>query len=208
MLLQNSSWGKKEFPCTAPLAQTKRGFTLVELLVTLAIMLIIVASSLVQFNTFDSEILLKTLAYDVALSVRQAQSYSLNVLGSAGSFDSPYGVTFTPDTTSYALFLYGGTATRPRFDADASILDTYQLGRRFTITDVCAVIGGVEDCSIARLDVSFKRPEFIGLFYAEGYSEVQNGQIESGTIYIQSSTGGPTGKIEVGYTGYITVTLE
>ncbi|MBX2866616.1 prepilin-type N-terminal cleavage/methylation domain-containing protein [Candidatus Kaiserbacteria bacterium] len=185
-----------------------RGFTLVELLVSMAVMLVILATSLFRFNTFDSEILLKTLSYDVALSVRQAQSYSLNVLGTSGTFDSPYGVSFTPGSKNYPLFLYGGSETRPRYDGDASVLDMYQLSRRFEVVDVCVVRSSTEYCDIDRLDVSFRRPEFTALFYAEGYSEVQNAQIESASIDIQSSEGGPVGTIEVGYTGYITVTLE
>jgi len=173
----------------------------------MAVMLIILSGSLLRFNTFDSEILLKTLAYDVALSIRQAQSYSLNVLGSSGVFDSPYGVSFTPDSQGYPLFLYGGSEERPRYDGDASILDAYQLSRRFQVIDVCVVRSSTEYCELDRLDISFKRPEFTALFYVEGYSEVQNAQIESASIDIQSSEGGPVATVEVGYTGYITVTL-
>ena len=187
---------------------TSRGFTLVELLVSMAVMLIILSGSLLRYNSFDSEILLKTLAYDVALSVRQAQSYSLNVLGTTGVFDSPYGVSFTPDSKDYVLFLYGGEEDRPRYDGDASVLDSFRLSRQFEITNVCVTRSGTEYCIASRVDVSFRRPEFTALFYVEGYSEVQNAQIEKMRITIESPNGGPSGVVEIGYTGYITVTLE
>ena len=53
----------------------KKGFTLVELLVTIVIFVIITGVVLVNSNKFDSSVLLHNFTYDVALTIKQAQTY-------------------------------------------------------------------------------------------------------------------------------------
>src|ERR1700691_1591264 len=60
---------------------SNRGFTLIELLVVVGIMVVISAFILVRQSRFDSSTLLRSLAYSVALSVRQAPIYGSSVLG-------------------------------------------------------------------------------------------------------------------------------
>lgn len=191
---------------------TSRGFSLVELTVSIAILVLIISTVVVRFTTFDSLIVLRTLGHEIGLSVRKAQSYSLSVLGSTGDFETPYGVTFTPTNTSYALFAYSGNASRPFYDTgggNASVLETYTLGSNFRINDVCVIVSSVENCAITRLDISFVRPEFTSLFYVPSFSEPQNAAIEAGVIKIESVRDSTVvGRIEVGYTGQISVTLE
>ncbi|MBI2004934.1 prepilin-type N-terminal cleavage/methylation domain-containing protein [Patescibacteria group bacterium] len=57
------------------------GFTLVELLVVVSIMLIITSTLLLQQRKFNSATLMRTLAYNIALSIRQAQVYGTSVVG-------------------------------------------------------------------------------------------------------------------------------
>jgi prepilin-type N-terminal cleavage/methylation domain-containing protein len=89
-----------------------RGFTLVELLVTISMFVIITGVVLVNSNKFDSTVLLNNFAYDVALTIRQAQSYGVNIkestsLDSARAFSLAYGVYFNTDTSPGA----GGSPT-------------------------------------------------------------------------------------------------
>lgn len=190
------------------ISDINRGFTLVELLVSISILLIIISVVVFRFASFDSAILLRTLAYDIGLSVREAQSYSLSSLGNQGNFRTPYGVSFTPGGTSYVFFGYTGSQTIPRYDTDVVVVDLYTLGRSFEITDVCVVANGVEDCGIASLDISFRRPEFIALFYVPSYSG-NLADIESGIIKVASTRNNViTGIIEVTYTGQIDVSVE
>jgi prepilin-type N-terminal cleavage/methylation domain-containing protein len=190
----------------------RRGFTLIELMVTVSIMVLILGTVLFKYTTFDSAILLKTLSYDIALSVRTAQSYSTSVFGSGGQFRYPYGLSFTPGATEYYFFGFLDTNpdTRPYFDVGggkAFLVDTYMLGRSFTISDVCVVDSEGEDCDIDRLDVSFRRPEYAALFYADGYDSDQ-GDIQSAIIRVQSRDSLLTGEVDIGYTGHVTVTLD
>jgi len=190
-------------------ADSSRGFSLVELLVSIAIMVLILGTVVVRFTSFDSLILLRTLGHDVALTVRKAQTYSLSVLGNSGDFQTPYGVSFTPDATSYPLFAYGGSSARPKYDGTATALETFALGRNYIISDVCVIANSVEDCNVSRLDISFVRPEFSALFYVPTYTEVQNAAISTGVIKLQSQRDTTvTGRIEIGYTGQISVVLQ
>jgi prepilin-type N-terminal cleavage/methylation domain-containing protein len=185
------------------------GFTLVELLVSISILLLIISVVIFRFASFDSVILLRTLAYDIGLSIRSAQSYSLSALGYEDNFRLPYGVSFSPDSPnndSYIFFRYLGSEAVPRYDGD--YVDVYQLGRSFIISDVCVVVNSVEDCDISGLDVSFRRPEYTSIFYVPGYSGDLN-DIDSGIIKVRSTRNEDiTAVVEVTYTGQIEVSIE
>lgn len=84
------------------------GFTLIELMVTMAIMAIMTAVSFSGNRNFDRNISMTNLAYDVALSIKTAQSNAVNVKGSTSSgatnFDSGFG--FHIDSSeNYILFV-------------------------------------------------------------------------------------------------------
>jgi prepilin-type N-terminal cleavage/methylation domain-containing protein len=100
-----------------------RGFTLVELLVTITMFVIITGVVLVNSNKFDSTVLLHNFAYDVALTVKQAQSYGVNVressvigVSNSSLFNYGYGVYFNTDPTLGA----GGSKTNYIFYNDTT----------------------------------------------------------------------------------------
>lgn len=59
--------------------RTSRGFTLIELLVVIAIFSMMTGLILANYSGFDSSIVLENTAYEVALEIRQAQSFGLGV---------------------------------------------------------------------------------------------------------------------------------
>lgn len=71
-----------------------RGFTLVELIICVAIFVFLTGLVVTKYSTFNSSILLTNLAYDVALTVRTAQSYGLNVRSIPGTSGTPYSNTY------------------------------------------------------------------------------------------------------------------
>ena len=75
-----------------------KGFTLIELLVTLSLFVVLTTIVIFSQSKFNGSILLTNLAYDVALTVRQAQSYGVNVREVASDtstgFKHAYGVHF------------------------------------------------------------------------------------------------------------------
>lgn len=72
----------------------QNGFTLIEMILVLGIFGIITAVLVFNYGQFNSQILLTNTAYEVALQIREAQTFSLGVQGIDGEFDTKYGVYF------------------------------------------------------------------------------------------------------------------
>ncbi len=71
------------------------GFTLVEMMVSLSIFAIITGIVLIRNNDFNSGILFSNLVYEIALSIREMQTYGISVKASdTGTFGNGYGVYF------------------------------------------------------------------------------------------------------------------
>ena len=163
------------------------GFTLVELLVVLAIVVVITSVVIGGENNFNKTFLLTNTTYDVALSYRAAQSYGLSSQQYAGTNNAGYGIHLgTPPLTSYTLFSdispdaatmatrFGKPLTplsRPGdglYDpASNERVQTYTLASGFTIQDYCGTdqtTGQVNCASLLpggtplSIDVVFTRP--------------------------------------------------
>lgn len=179
-------------------SSSRKGFTLVELLISIAIIGIVSSMVLVKYSSFDSTVLLKGAAYEIGITLREVQvkalSHSRNGT-TLESFSYPYGVSFTPSSKTYSIFRYATTSTRtPRF-VDSTYpsypesVQSFTIDRSMQVEDVCVTVSGVEDCTTpTRLDVSFRRPEFTSLFYVEGFG-VQPA-VESAKIKVNSTSGG------------------
>src|SRR3989338_11714059 len=61
-------------------ARAARGFTLIEMLVVIAVMAIVTGVMLANNGRFGGQVLLQNLAYDIALTLRHAQVYGISVL--------------------------------------------------------------------------------------------------------------------------------
>ncbi len=90
---------------------TQQGFTLIEMITVLSIFMIMTSIVLFNYKKFTNDTILTNMAYEVALSVREAQIYGVSVRNPAGvssaDFDSPYGIHFplvAGGTPSYFLF--------------------------------------------------------------------------------------------------------
>ncbi|MES2214151.1 MAG: type II secretion system protein [Patescibacteria group bacterium] len=102
-------------------ARLKSGFTLLELLVSIGLMLIIISVVLSGQSTYTKRASLRNLANDIALTVRQAQVYGTSVQGFrpvAGSaeFTNAYGVHFniSNNVDPAAKTVYTFFADRPQ----------------------------------------------------------------------------------------------
>lgn len=81
-----------------------RGFTLIELLVVLAIIGIIMVIVLTGQSSFNKTIILSNTAYDIALTLRDAESYGLGSRATAVTANAGYGVHF--QNASPGLFTF------------------------------------------------------------------------------------------------------
>lgn len=139
-----------------------RGFTLVELIVVSAIILLFTAFIFFRQARFNSTTILRSLTYSVALSVRQSQVYGTSVRETSpgsGVFAGGYGV-YIPAVGASAntYYMFADANSNGAYDAGEA-LPVYKLGSGYAITSVCTVAVGASTCtSPASLTVYFRRP--------------------------------------------------
>lgn len=151
-------------------ASSRRGFTLVEMLVVIFIISVISAVALMSGRQFDSSVFLTDTAYEVSLAIREAQSYGINVRGAggdAGTFRTGYGIEFdNGNKTQFVLFADAfepsGESGNGIKDSGEEAINTYALKRGLTIGRLCVYnSGNSEKCSgggINMVTVVFTRP--------------------------------------------------
>jgi len=207
----------------------KQGFTLVELLVSVAIFAAVTALVLAKYQSFNGGIILTDAAYEVALTVREAQTYGINVQGNATTFNLGYGVHFdNTSKNSFILFSDGLTCPNDTLDCigdgvyttypgspDANI-DSFMLGRGITVEKVCGILrsSGTKYCSndatqvpqVGGMDISFNRPDpsaRIRLLSSTGNS-ISN-QVDEARITLIASDGVSRRDVVVDHTGQISI---
>lgn len=86
--------------------KNNKGFSLIEMLVVVAIFFILTSVTVFNYNSFDNNITITNLAYEIALSIRESQVLSLGVRGVGGEFNIRYGVYFntTEDSQKFITF--------------------------------------------------------------------------------------------------------
>ena len=144
-----------------------RGFTLVEMIVVLAIIVIVTMIALLGQSSFNRSLVLTDIAYTVAFSVREAQSLGISSRRFGTATDAGYGVHFSSGSaTSYSVFAdispgkpgdtTGGgicpghpnvAADNPEAkpgnciqDSAAEIVRTYSINNGFRIKSFCGTV--------------------------------------------------------------------
>jgi prepilin-type N-terminal cleavage/methylation domain-containing protein len=201
------------------------GFALVELLVAAAILGIAASSALVLFGAMSDRLSMRNLAYSVALSLRQAQSYGVSVRGTGtAAFDAGYGIHFEKgDNASASFVLFADKDGDEKFNGAFGIeynesgclagdecLEVFRLERGNRIDKFCAVwaVSGAEECDtsappLAFLALSFHRPDPDAVIRTN-FSVGEPERYQGARIYLVSPRGA-TGQVEVGNTGQISV---
>lgn len=136
------------------------------MLIVVAIIVLISSIVLANNNKFGGTILLQNLAYDVALSARQAQTYGTAVIRfGSNNFTAPYGIHFdiTASRTTYYVFADAVGSPNGIYDV-GEMVQSSTIGRGYFIESLCVTASnGSESCTsgttISKLDVVYKRPE-------------------------------------------------
>ncbi len=201
----------------------KSGFTLIEMLVVVAIFTIISAVALFNQTKFSSDMVITNLAYEVALEVRQAQTYGIGVRGSSNggsNFQYGYGVHFGQDNKSFLLFadqnLVPSSIKYVYDSAGDSLVDTFHLPGGNTIAEICynqssALAPGsgptapncYKNLTSHSLDISFVRPNPEARTVLDGDVTVDVAPVY---IILRSALGDKCKTVKVYSTGQISVT--
>jgi len=164
----------------------QKGFTLLEMLVVLSISTIIIGVVLFNYRDADSSLIMRNLAYEVSLTIRQAQTYGLGVRDSGvdnNAFDVAYGVQFAGSGSgadanandTFYLFadIYNNGANQARLcnqaDSDnpctsqaaEEVLEALSLTRQITFSSIVGnstTSNPVQLESGQYLNITFKRP--------------------------------------------------
>src|SRR3989338_5983291 len=142
-----------------------RAFTLIELVVVTGIILVVTSVVLVNNNRFGGVVQLENLAYDVALSVRQAQVYGISVQRyGVDDFSSGNGMHFDINDPQHYEF-FADVDKDGFFDSSENVAPSpYTIRSGFRISGLCAPEGAdaatcVEVTPVSQIDIVFKRPE-------------------------------------------------
>jgi prepilin-type N-terminal cleavage/methylation domain-containing protein len=154
-------------------SQGERGFTLVELMVTIGIMVAILTVILFNQRSYTEAIALNNLADNISITLSQAQAYGIAVrevtTGSA-DFNTAYGVAFSADPNFRNSFIFfadrdGNGAYSSGWDCpiggNSECLEKVTFSHGNYIEDVCRVRNNPSNpyqCPMNRVDVSFLRP--------------------------------------------------
>lgn len=187
-----------------------RGFTLVELLVSVSIFSLITGIVVYNHSKFSSDLIVTNLAYQVALSIRQAQVYGLSVRGATSAlgqqtFNAGYGVHFDK-VSNQSFYFFADTGNNGRLCASGNCtssitacqpidgcLEQITVPGGNTIDHFCIVATDAEECPLVgnpdTLDVTFKRPDPDAILKTYGPSGAASQSGSVAKIYVKSAQG-------------------
>lgn len=190
----------------------QQGFSLVELLVSIGILILVLSIVITRQSTFNSAVLLRSQAYEIALDVRDIQLSAVssvnNAAGGGEDFRSVLGVSFGTAATAndrYTLFVDTDGDGAYAAGTDSIYGSVGLLDPRFEI-DAIRYIAGATVNTPAQAAVTFLRPNFDARFNAG------SGLVTVGTLEIDIKASASTGTacpevrtIQITSTGQVTV---
>jgi len=182
------------------------GFTLVEMLVAIAVALVFVGGMLFSRGDFDSTVRLGSIAREVALIVREAQTFGAGG-GSEVSIGQPHGI-YLDDSSGSEVILYAESNGSKGYKPSDNLLENFELPGEYEIDKFC-VSGDSsdQDCSglsqPGDLSVYFVRPSLTANFYSSTDGNASTSQRAIIDIHHESS--GNMRSVVIDSAGYITV---
>lgn len=171
-----------------------RGFTLVELIVTSAIITIILSVVMFNYGSFNDKLALSSAVQEMAITMRQAQAYGINVKEAgvnSNQFNYAYGIYFNSNTgsnTSYLIFI--DSNNNYKYDSGIDqLVETLNLRNGVKITSVCDA-SSCPPSGYSVLHVSFLRPNpDARIFFTNNSGTTISGQMNTGKVQLSSPKG-------------------
>ena len=150
------------------------GFSLPELLVTIAITMLLTGVILFKYADFNSTVLLNSQAFEIALDVREAQVFGLSVRSESGiDLREEYGLYFSTSQSDRYVFFQDSGNTIPASYGVGEELNTIFLDPRYRIISICDADADCYD----NVSVTFKRPNFDANFYVTDHGRINEANI-------------------------------
>lgn len=152
---------------------TSSGFTLVEMIVVVAIFAILTAIIIFNYGEFNDQIIVTNMSYEIALTTRQAQIFGLGVRGTGGDFQKSYGIfadiSDTGETKDFIFFedfldddrlcKDGSSNDCDCVGENDECLEKMTMQRNIVIDKLLAYNNITADCDLLdKLSVTYKRP--------------------------------------------------
>ena len=189
-------------------ASPTSGFTLVELMISISIMVIVAGIVLTRQTAFNGSVLLRSQTYEVALQAREVQLNAVSASGNTGTFRSVQGLHFDTNpvlNSQYKVFVDSpsGSNANGFWDSGEEFGQQGLLDPRFEIRSLRAI---GDNISGSEVSVVFVRPNFDARFFDS------NGELNASSLEVDVARKGLTGSstdvvrtLEITSTGQITV---
>lgn len=197
-----------------------KGFTVLEMIVVLSIVGLISGVILFNYRLFNQRLSLSSAAQEVAIAIRQAQTYGLSVKQTSqgsGEFDKAYGIAFDTQLNTKAYYLYVDKDGDGFYDGDDTCNPLSECIKKELILNAAWISGfcgidasgaSTQTCpvnSVRQMSVTFRRPNrdaFI-YFFDNNSNSNRTGPYNMGQVKFITSASGPESSVKVELSGQI-----
>ncbi len=187
----------------------QKGITLIELMVSVAIISMIMAVIVYNSKTLNEKVAINSVAQEVSLIVRKAQSYGVSVKGDGSDFNYAYGVAFNTNESD-SIYLYVDRNSNRLYNGGVGCqnecVEKIPLRNNVKVTSICALNGSTLNCtSISKAHINFLRPDPEPVLKVTNSSDTE---LYSGPFEIRitlSNSIGDTKLVNINSLGKITV---
>jgi type II secretory pathway pseudopilin PulG len=179
-----------------PFGLNSAGFTIIELVVSTSILVIVTTLIFANYPNFDDGISLRKTAQEIALTVRQAQTYGLGVreFRSGTGIYPGYGVHFSVASQD-SFILFADVNGNNAYDGSSEDISSFKIQTGEKISGLCANEKTLPSagCAFGAEDIIFFRPKPLVIIKADGSNffdaeiKITSPRSQTKTIIILSS---------------------
>lgn len=202
------------------LLKNQTGFTLVEVIVTLAISMVIMGVIVFNYSSLNDNVAVSGAAQEIAVAIRGAQANSLNVKESlnsvdicpgGGKFCYAYGIYFNPTDSSGDYTVFVDSNNNNKYDVGSGCgsgstecLEKFILRDGIKISSICNASACPPSTNVIAMHITFLRPNPDARVNFTDNSGNVTGPYSLGKVVL-SSPRGKSASVSVDNTGQILV---